>query len=64
MKIKADIDRCVGAGQCVLMAPGLFTQDEEVGLVVVLNDEPTDEQREAAVAAELACPSRAITIEY
>lgn len=35
-RVGAERDRCVGAGQCVLAAPGVFDQDEEDGLVRVL----------------------------
>ena len=35
MKIIADLNRCIGAGQCVVNAPRFFTQDEDTGLVAV-----------------------------
>ena len=40
MKIFADTDKCVGAGQCVHVAPELFDQGEDDGVVVVLDPEP------------------------
>ncbi len=61
MKITVDRDRCIGAGQCVLNAPDLFDQDDE-GTVVVLEDQPSSDQEEAARAAEHACPARVITL--
>ncbi|GHD88330.1 ferredoxin [Streptomyces naganishii] len=29
MHIDIDTDLCIGAGQCALAAPGVFTQDDE-----------------------------------
>jgi ferredoxin len=62
MKIIGDLARCVGAGNCVLAAPRIFTQDAKTGLVLVLNEHPDESQRAAAEAAEAACPSRAVII--
>lgn len=63
MKIVADVSKCIGAGQCVLFASELFAQGEDDGLVMVLNPEPTEEQREEAERAVIACPSLAIWLE-
>jgi ferredoxin len=62
-KIVADLDRCVGAGQCVLTDPDAFDQSDEDGTVVVLRDTPTDDEalKRARVAAEI-CPSRALSL--
>ncbi|MDG9706155.1 ferredoxin [Streptomyces sp. DH37] len=62
MKVHADRDRCIGAGLCALNAPSVFDQDD-TGLVVVLNDSPTDaEAADAHKLAEDICPSKAILI--
>jgi ferredoxin len=61
VKIMVDRDKCIGAGQCVLNAPGLFDQDEE-GTVVVLDERPAAEQEPAARDAEHACPARVIIL--
>ncbi|GAB3507621.1 ferredoxin [Amycolatopsis cihanbeyliensis] len=61
MRIIVDTDRCVGAGQCALLAPRFFDQDED-GIVTVLADRPAESARtEVSEAADL-CPSAAITI--
>lgn len=58
LRIAVDKDVCIGAGQCALAAPRVFTQDED-GLSEVLPDaEPGPMVREAA----RACPVRAITL--
>lgn len=63
MQILGDLNRCIGAGQCVMLAPDLFTQDEETGLVVVMVPSPTAAQLAAAQAAETACPALAIQVK-
>ncbi|MDQ1536061.1 MAG: ferredoxin [Actinomycetota bacterium] len=52
---------CVGAGQCVMNAPGVFDQGDD-GLVMILNDEPTGADADAATQAVDLCPSGAISI--
>jgi ferredoxin len=60
MRIVADTDRCVGAGQCVLTDPEVFDQSEDDGTVVVLVDHPAelDKAREAVHV----CPSQALSL--
>ncbi|GAA1719231.1 ferredoxin [Fodinicola feengrottensis] len=62
MRIVADRERCIGAGQCVRVAPELFDQDESEGIVVVLRENPPPELAEAATEAAQLCPSQAIAI--
>ena len=57
-----DEDLCIGAGQCVLVAPQVFDQDDR-GLVVLLDASPPPEQHEAARKAAKLCPARALRIE-
>lgn len=63
MRIIVDRSRCVGAGQCVMLAEALFAQDETDGLVVLVNATPGSDEQGKAETAEMACPSRAIRIE-
>lgn len=60
-QIEVDTDRCVGAGQCVLSAPDLFDQDDD-GIVMVLEEPSDDPALDAARQAGLICPSQAITV--
>ncbi|MEV5878564.1 ferredoxin [Streptomyces sp. NPDC052101] len=62
MKIVADTDKCVGAGQCVRTAPELFDQGEDDGVVVVLDAEPGDALRPVADEAVDLCPARALSL--
>lgn len=62
MKIVADRQLCTSAGNCARIAPELFDQGEEDGVVVVLEPEPPPSLAEAAREAESLCPARAITL--
>lgn len=62
MLIRADRDKCIGSGACVLTAPGVFDQDED-GVVVALAESPPTELEAAARDAVLACPAAAIWSE-
>lgn len=61
MKVEADRDVCIQAGNCVMVADRLFDQDDD-GIVVVLVDEvPGDEEDRAREAVKM-CPSQALKI--
>ena len=45
VRVIADRDRCIGAGQCVLSAPDVFDQSDDDGRVVIL---PNPTRRNAA----------------
>ena len=61
MKVHADREVCIQAGNCVMVAEHLFDQDDD-GVVVVLVDEiPGDEEDKAREAVKL-CPSQALTV--
>ncbi len=62
MKIEVEKSACIGAGQCALVAPDIFDQDDE-GIVLVLNDSPAEGLHGAAQKAATLCPAKAITIK-
>ncbi|MEU5265658.1 ferredoxin [Amycolatopsis sp. NPDC021455] len=62
MAITVDTSSCVSSGQCVLLAPHTFDQDEEDGTVVLLTDEPAAGEEDAVRQAELSCPAAAIRV--
>jgi ferredoxin len=63
MEITTDEDRCVGAGQCVLVAPDYFDQRDSDGVVVVLRDTVDEnDERQVEEAANL-CPGMAISLK-
>lgn len=62
MRVHADRDSCVSAGQCVLSAPGVFDQDEDQGAVLLKTDAPPPELAEDVRRAAALCPAMAITL--
>jgi ferredoxin len=63
MRITVDHEKCIGAGNCVEAARETFDQRDEDGLVVLLEENPPEEHREAARRAAQLCPSLAIMVE-
>jgi ferredoxin len=61
MRIEADAGVCIGSGNCVLTAPDLFDQDDD-GIVRVLQAEPPSELEDDAHEAAERCPSQAISL--
>ncbi|MGW1545850.1 ferredoxin [Streptomyces sp. NPDC002346] len=61
-KAVIDTDKCVGHGQCAMMAPDVFDLDAEGYARVVVAD-ITDGLRRDAETAAMACPEQAIRIE-
>lgn len=55
-------DVCIGGGQCVFLAPGVFSQRDEDGVVVVLNPHPDDSELDAVREAVEVCPARVISL--
>ncbi|MEV5431938.1 ferredoxin [Streptomyces sp. NPDC052701] len=62
MDIAIDHERCIGAGQCVLIAPEVFDQDEHDGLAVLRAERPGPGQYPAVREAQDACPRGAIAL--
>ena len=58
VKVAADRDVCIGAGMCVGTAPAVFDQDDE-GIVVVLAEDAPDMEARQAIAL---CPSGALRL--
>jgi ferredoxin len=62
MKIRTDVAACVGAGQCVVVAPKVFDIDDD-GKVVVINKNPGPELDADVRNAVFACPAFAIELD-
>jgi len=63
MQIKVDKTVCVSAGRCAAHAPELFDQDENDGVVILLQDKPPPHLHKKAEEAAEFCPARAILIQ-
>lgn len=59
VEIRVDRARCIGSGQCVFVAPGVFDQDGDAKAVVA---DPRGEPEQKIVHAVVACPMQAITL--
>ncbi|MDP9868127.1 MULTISPECIES: ferredoxin [Streptosporangium] len=62
MKVTVDEAKCCGAGQCVLIAPEVFDQREEDGIVILLDPEPGEDQHVLVREAAAVCPAAAIEL--
>ncbi|MEU9344947.1 ferredoxin [Streptomyces sp. NPDC048278] len=61
MQVEVDQPRCVASGQCVLMAPDVFDQDDD-GIVELLSGSPAPEQYDEVREAAAICPAAAIRL--
>ena len=61
MRVQADRDVCISAGNCVMAAADVFDQDDD-GIVVVLVDEVPDGEEDNAREAVRLCPSQALRV--
>lgn len=61
MNISIDVEKCVGAGQCAYSAPKIFDQDED-GIVTLLDGSPGQDQFHLVRAAVDQCPSGALAL--
>lgn len=63
MRILVDIDKCIGAGSCVRAAVTVFAQNEDDGLVILRDENPSDDLLGQVKNAARLCPARAIVVE-
>jgi ferredoxin len=62
VKVLADRDVCISAGNCVMAAGALFDQDDDGSVVVLVDEVPEGEEDNAREAVRL-CPSQALRVE-
>ncbi|WP_433720984.1 ferredoxin [Actinoplanes sp. CA-051413] len=62
MRVTVDRDLCIGAGMCVLTAPAVFDQDPEEAVVVLLDEQPPESERQAVEQAVGRCPAAVIRL--
>jgi ferredoxin len=61
MKIKVDFDLCESNALCEALAPQNFQIDDD-DFLQVIDDQVTDENRDAVMQAVAACPKSAISV--
>ncbi|MFC8435132.1 ferredoxin [Streptomyces sp. NPDC057253] len=62
MHVEVDVPKCVASGQCVMLAPDVFDQRDEDGLVVLLDADPAPELHEGVRESATVCPAAAIRL--
>lgn len=62
MNVMVDEDKCCGGGQCVLLAPEVFDQREDDGIVILLEAAPAEHLRATVREAAEVCPAAAILL--
>ena len=59
MRIEVDRELCMGSGNCIFWAPGVFELDDD-GIAVVVD--PTASPADKIALAVDGCPTRAISV--
>ncbi|MGW2256329.1 ferredoxin [Streptomyces sp. NPDC001780] len=59
MRVTVDQPKCVASGQCVMLAPEVFDQDDD-GTVELLNAAPAPEHHDGVRESAAVCPAAAI----
>ncbi|MFD7504722.1 ferredoxin [Streptomyces sp. NPDC001700] len=62
MRVEVDVPKCVASGQCVMIAPDVFDQRDEDGIVVLLDDHPAAELHTDVRESAVICPAAAIRL--
>lgn len=62
MKVRVDLETCVGHGRCYELAPDVFGEDERGHARLLLEKVPPELEQQAR-AASWNCPEHAIAIE-
>ncbi len=62
MKVTVDEEKCCGAGTCVLLAPDVFDQREDDGIVILLEERPGEAHHKIVREAASVCPGVAISV--
>jgi ferredoxin len=62
MRVTVDRDRCIGAGNCALIAPSVFDQEPDDAVVVLLDESPPEDSRPAVEEAVERCPAAVIAV--
>jgi ferredoxin len=62
MRVSVEVDKCCGAGQCVLVAPDVFDQSDD-GTAILLDPAPPEALHAAVREAAQVCPGVAIQLD-
>jgi ferredoxin len=62
VKVRVDLELCVGHGRCYMLAPEVFDEDERGHCKLLMSRVPPDLEKQARMG-EANCPEGAIEIE-
>lgn len=62
MKARVDLEVCIGAAACVVVAPEVFELGDD-GLAQVIDDKDREAKESLLLEAAKACPVQAIILE-
>jgi len=62
MKVIVDEAKCCGAGTCVMLAPDVFDQRDDDGIVILLDEHPAEALHATVREAASVCPGVAISV--
>ena len=63
LTVGVDLEACCAAGLCAMIAPEVFDQRPEDGLVLLLDPHPAPALHEQVREAAEMCPCRAIVVD-
>lgn len=63
MKVTTEPKKCIASGACVLASPTVFDQDDE-GIVVLLQENPDASLADEVDDAAAACPAMVIGVKH
>ena len=62
MKFEVSHEKCIGAGACTEVAGRVFSQNDDDGLIIVLDENPPASEFDNVRQAAKLCPALAIRI--
>lgn len=63
MNVAVEPKKCIAAGMCVAHAPEVFDQDDDNGIVVLLDERPGADQIDNVRDAADVCPAQVISLQ-
>lgn len=63
MRVTVDKSRCQAYGNCLLTAPDVFDLDDEAGVAVVIQEQPSEDLYPAIEEAVRSCPVQALKVQ-
>jgi len=61
VRVTVDRDKCRGAGQCVVAAPGVFDHDDE-GVAFAVKERPDTGEYDDVRSAVVSCPTGSVSV--